>query len=119
MYFRTTDDQRILIGGEDEKFQNAKRRDALLTAKSRKLEKQVQRLLPEEDFVTDFSWTGTFGATKDGLPYIGAHPSIPHSYFVLGFGGNGITFSVIGMEMISALLKNKRHPLEAYFRFGR
>lgn len=119
LYFRTTDDQRILIGGEDEKFQNAKRRDALLTAKSRKLEKQVQRLLPEEDFVTDFSWTGTFGATKDGLPYIGAHPSIPHSYFVLGFGGNGITFSVIGMEMISASLKNKRHPLEAYFRFGR
>jgi glycine/D-amino acid oxidase-like deaminating enzyme len=33
--------------------------------------------------------------TKDGLPYIGKHPNFPSAYFVLGFGGNGITFSVI------------------------
>jgi hypothetical protein len=29
----------------------------------------------------------------------------------LGFGGNGITFSVIGMELVSEMLKNKKHPL--------
>lgn len=119
LYFRTTDDNRILMGGEDEDFANAKKRDSLLHNKSRKLEKELERILPRHDFLTDFSWTGTFGETKDGLPYIGSHPGLPHSYFVLGFGGNGITFSVVGMEMISYMLKNKKHPLEPYFAFGR
>jgi glycine/D-amino acid oxidase-like deaminating enzyme len=39
------------------------------------------------------------------------HPNFPSAYFVLGFGGNGITFSVIGMELVSEMLKNKTHPL--------
>jgi len=68
---------------------------------------------------TDFVWAGTFGETKDGLPYIGAHPKFPNAYFVLGFGGNGITFSATGMEMVSSFLQNKLHPLAEYFRFGR
>jgi hypothetical protein len=29
----------------------------------------------------------------------------------LVFGGNGITFSVIGMELVSEMLQNKKHPL--------
>ena len=119
LYFRTTRDNRILIGGEDENFVSAPKRDALLTRKSKKLEKDIQRLLPQQEFLPDFSWTGTFGETKDGLPYIGSHPDMPHSYFVLGFGGNGITFSVTGMEMIAYMLREKQHPLEPYFRFGR
>ena len=76
-------------------------------------------MLPKCHFTTDFVWAGTFGETKDGLPYIGAHPDFPHSYFVLGFGGNGITFSVIGMNVIKEMLKNKQHPLQKQYRFGR
>ncbi|MGC4129014.1 MAG: hypothetical protein QM564_05500 [Bergeyella sp.] len=30
---------------------------------------------------------------------------------VCGFGGNGITFSVTGMEMVSLWLKGKKHLL--------
>lgn len=119
MYMRTTDDNRLLIGGEDEDFVNAEKRDSLLNEKSRKLEKYLKKILPNYDFRTDFVWAGTFGETKDGLPYIGKHPNFPSAGFVLGFGGNGITFSVIGMEMISYLLKNKKHPLEEYFKFRR
>jgi glycine/D-amino acid oxidase-like deaminating enzyme len=33
--------------------------------------------------------------------------NFPSAYFVLGFGGNGITFSVIGMELVSEMLKKK------------
>ena len=67
----------------------------------------------------DFSWGGTFGETKDGLPYIGEHPDFPSAYFVLGFGGNGITFSVIGMEMVSKFLQKQPHELSEYFKFRR
>ena len=118
-YFRTTDDNRVLMGGEDEDFVVAKKRDAILGGKADKLEKTLKRLSPSLNFRTDFAWAGTFGETKDGLPYIGKHPNFPSTYFVLGFGGNGITFSVIGMDMVAAMLKGEKHPLDEYFRFRR
>ena len=119
IYIRTTDDHRMLIGGEDEKFRDPARRDALLNKKEIKLVKSYHRIKPKTDFNVDFVWAGTFGETKDSLPYIGEHKDFPHSYFVLGFGGNGITFSVTGMEMVSLWMEGKQHPLSRYFAFGR
>lgn len=119
IYMRTTDDNRILIGGEDEEFVDPVKRDSLLSEKAAKLEKKLKKLIPSLKFRTDFAWAGTFGETNDGLPYIGEHPNFPSAYFVLGFGGNGITFSVIGMEMVAANLKGKTHPLDEQFKFRR
>ncbi len=119
IYSRTTDDGRFLIGGEDEEFTNPQKRDALIGKKEQKLIRTFEKHLPHLKFYSDFAWAGTFGETKDGLPYIGEHKDHKNSYFVLGFGGNGITFSVAGMEMTSNWLKGKKHPLSEWFRFGR
>jgi glycine/D-amino acid oxidase-like deaminating enzyme len=119
IYMRTTDDGRILVGGEDEEFINPIKRDELIGKKTKKLEKTFHKYFPKANFYTDFSWAGTFGETKDGLPYIGEHKDFKNSYFVLGFGGNGITFSVIGMKMVSDWLKNQEHSLSQWFKFGR
>ena len=119
MYMRTTSDGRVLIGGGDEDFRDPEKRDAMIDKKEKEILRDLKDLLPNYHFYTDFTWAGTFGETKDGLPYIGEHKDFPNSYFVLGFGGNGITFSVTGMEMASAFMKNKNHPLTEYFKFGR
>ncbi|SOD20065.1 NAD(P)/FAD-dependent oxidoreductase [Pedobacter xixiisoli] len=119
LYMRTTADGRLLVGGEDENFKNATLRDALLNKKEEKLTKAIHKLMPKTEFITDFVWCGTFGETKDGLPYIGPHPKFPNTYFCLGFGGNGITFSVIGADMIVGMLQNEIDPFAYFFRFGR
>ena len=119
LYMRTTKDGRLLIGGEDEPFRDPNKRDALLSKKEAKLLKAVHSMFPHLKYYPDFVWAGTFGETKDGLPYIGEHEDFPNSYWVLGFGGNGITFSAIGMEMVSKWLKGKTHSLSESFRFGR
>ncbi|SFI78120.1 NAD(P)/FAD-dependent oxidoreductase [Myroides guanonis] len=119
IYIRTTDDGRFLIGGEDEEFRNPEKRDELIGQKEKKLQKTFEKLIPNIPFYLDFAWAGTFGETKDGLPYIGSHKDFKNSYFVLGFGGNGITFSVTGMEMVSNWLTGKKHPLNEWFKFGR
>ncbi|AQX84135.1 NAD(P)/FAD-dependent oxidoreductase [Elizabethkingia bruuniana] len=119
IYLRTTDDGRILIGGEDEAFRDPEKRDSLITDKEQKLLHSFQKYLPLTEFQSDFAWAGTFGTTKDGLPYIGEHKDFLNTYFVLGFGGNGITFSVVGMEMVSSWLKGKKHKLTEWFRFHR
>nr|WP_294876248.1 FAD-dependent oxidoreductase [uncultured Pedobacter sp.] len=119
LYMRTTADGRFLVGGEDENFKNAIRRDLLLSRKKERLEKTLKKYLPGSSFVEDFCWAGTFGETKDGLPYIGMHPKYPKSHFLLGFGGNGITFSVMGMDMIIEIMEGRPNILSHFFRFGR
>lgn len=119
LYARCTDDGRLLIGGEDENFSNPAARDLLLPKKAQKLCKSINKLRPDSRFIMDFAWAGTFGETKDGLPYIGIHKKFKNSYFVLGFGGNGITFSVVGREMVSCWLRDEEHPLSSLFKFGR
>lgn len=119
LYMRTTDDGRLLIGGGDEDFQNPEKRDTMIGKKEKEILKTLKKIKPNYEFYTDFTWAGTFGETKDGLPYIGEHAGFKNSYFVLGFGGNGITFSVTGMEMASNFMKNKKHLLTEYFKFGR
>ena len=119
LYMRTTDDNRLLIGGGDESFRNPIKRDALINKKEKEILKILGKIKSDYEFYTDFTWAGTFGETKDGLPYIGEHQDFKNSYFVLGFGGNGITFSVTGMEMASDFMNNKTHLLTEYFKFGR
>lgn len=119
LYMRTTNDGRVLIGGGDEDFRDPQRRDELIPRKERSIMRQVNKILPSHEFFPDFRWAGTFGETADGLPYIGTHPDYRNAYFVLGFGGNGITFSVLGMEMASCFMKGKNHALSEYFKFGR
>lgn len=119
LYLRTTTDNRVIVGGKDVPFTNPRKRDALLTTKARALEKSFSDLFPEIFFKTDFKWAGSFASTKDGLPYIGSLPQRLHTYFALGFGGNGITFSLIAAEIIRDLLKGKRNPDANIFSFNR
>ncbi|WP_111669981.1 NAD(P)/FAD-dependent oxidoreductase [Algoriphagus litoralis] len=119
LYMRTTDDGRFLIGGEDSAFNIPLFQQRIKERKSDILIKKLEKILPEIEFIEDFSWAGTFGTTKDGLPYIGASPEFDNMLFVLGFGGNGITFSVQGMELVVNMLQGKPHPLAKFYRFGR
>jgi glycine/D-amino acid oxidase-like deaminating enzyme len=47
------------------------------------------------------------------------NPRFPHSYFSLGYGGNGITFSALAAEIITSLIKYKKHSCEQLFSFNR
>jgi glycine/D-amino acid oxidase-like deaminating enzyme len=119
LYIRTTPDNRVLVGGRDENFSNPIKRDKLIKRKTKQLTKDVNTLFPHLDFKPEFSWAGTFGSTKDGLPYIGEYDKLPNSYFALGFGGNGITFSLIAAEIITDLITGKENKDAALFSFNR
>ncbi|MFD2600889.1 NAD(P)/FAD-dependent oxidoreductase [Flavobacterium suzhouense] len=119
LYLRTTPDNRVLVGGRDENFSNPAKRDKLINKKTKQLASDVNKLFPHLKFKPEFSWTGTFGSTKDGLPYIGPYDRLPNSYFALGFGGNGITFSLIAAEIITDLILGKPNKDLELFSFDR
>lgn len=119
LYLRTTADNRILVGGKDVPFSDPVKRDQLLPAKARSLERSFARLFPSIPFRTDFKWAGTFAATKDGLPYIGSIRQHPDTWFALGFGGNGITFSILAAQIIRDSIKGNKNEAAGIFSFDR
>ncbi|MBE7179375.1 MAG: FAD-dependent oxidoreductase [Mucilaginibacter polytrichastri] len=119
MYIRTTSDNRVILGGEDEKFTDPGRRNKLMEKKNQLLLKKFKKLFPTIELEVDFYWCGTFGETKDGLPYIGEHKKQPHFYFALGYGGNGITFSVIAAQIIRDMYLGKENKAARIFAFDR
>lgn len=119
LYFRSTEDKRIIMGGGDRDFKNATRRDALLPRKEKELTKSFKKCFPDIPFIADYSWAGTFGETKDGLPYFGKIDPKKNEHYILGFGGNGITFSVMGMDAIINSINKKPHQYLEYYKFER
>lgn len=119
LYMRTTEDNRIIVGGEDVEFESPDKRDDLLRDKTKTLEKKFKNLFPHIPFVTETSWCGTFSATPDGLPFIGAWPRKPNMLFALGYGGNGITFSVIGAQVISNIIRGIEDDRRNLYGFSR
>jgi glycine/D-amino acid oxidase-like deaminating enzyme len=119
-YLRTTDDGRLIIGGEDEPFRDPDKRDRLIERKTQKLLRSYAKLYPgRPDLEVAFAWAGTFGETKDGLAYIGESPEMPNAYFALGYGGNGITYSMIAARIIADLYQGIDNPDARLFRFDR
>lgn len=104
LYLRTTTDGRVICGGEDEDFTDEKRRDAMIAEKSERIASRLKRLLPVLDTTPVFRWAGSFGTTADGLPYIGKVTGHPRVHAVMGYGGNGITYSRIAAEIVSAAI---------------
>ncbi len=119
LYLRTTPDQRMLIGGKDSPYINEHEQAARLNKKASLLHQSFKKLFPDISFITDFKWGGTFGTTKDGLPYIGCIPERPDTYFALGYGGNGITFSVVAAQIISKQIAGKKVTVPEQFSLNR
>lgn len=117
-YARTTSDGRILIGGEDESGARAHNRRFLDRVATR-LQKRLARLFPDIPLEVAYTWGGTFAETEDGLAYIGTTPEFPNGYFALGFGGNGITYSLIAAELIRDAILGRPNPDAAIFAFER
>ena len=118
-YLRTTSDDRAIIGGEDVPYAAAHKSEQLIARKTKKLQRRFTEMFPRLDLEVSYTWAGTFGETKDGLAYIGETAEFPHAYFALGYGGNGITFSVIAAKIITDLYLGRPNDDAKIFRFDR
>ncbi|NWG23796.1 MAG: FAD-binding oxidoreductase [Pseudorhodoplanes sp.] len=118
LYMRTTDDNRVICGGEDEEFSDDADRDALIERKTRLLQTRLGKLFPGLDTRIDFAWAASFGGSKTGLPTIGEIPGMRHCWAALGYGGNGITYSRIAAELLRTALTGGRDPDADLFAFG-
>jgi glycine/D-amino acid oxidase-like deaminating enzyme len=119
LYLRSTPDGRMMVGGEDEEFESPHLRDRIIPSKAKTLLRRVQEMFPALPLEIAFAWAGTFGDTKDALPYIGETKEVPGAYFAGCFGGNGFVFSAAAAEILRDLYLGRKNRDAHIFRFDR
>ena len=119
LYARATDDGRVMLGGEDEPWASRHDSPRRLAKKTRTLLARFARLFPDLALEPAYSWAGVFTTTPDGLPYIGTTPAHPHAWLALGYGGNGITFSMIAADLIRDAQRGAPNADARLFAFDR
>ncbi|WP_026895358.1 NAD(P)/FAD-dependent oxidoreductase [Clostridiisalibacter paucivorans] len=126
-YLRTTSDDRILIGGEDldvgginSKVSNLSHENPISLDKYNVLQKKLGEMFPNiRDIGVEYSFSGIFGETRDGLPFIGEHEKYPNCYFCLGYGSNGILYATLEGKLLTDLYQGKIREELDLFKFHR
>lgn len=119
LYFRTTPDGRIIAGGEDEDSPTSHSDPKKMQRKMRLIRQKLKKLIGIDIGEPTYDWAAPFGTTTTGLPFIDFAPGHKRVHSVMGFGGNGITFSMIASQIIKARILGKADPDADLFAFPR
>ncbi|BAH38045.1 MAG TPA: FAD-binding oxidoreductase [Gemmatimonas aurantiaca] len=115
LYLRTLPDGSVVAGGRDERDGSAHADVQALFPKARLLRDDVEALLPGLALRVTHRWAGAFGESPSSLPLIDRLPGHSRAWVVAGFGGNGITFSVVASQIVAAALRGERDPDASLF----
>ncbi|WP_134684308.1 NAD(P)/FAD-dependent oxidoreductase [Brevibacillus migulae] len=106
IYMRTTPDNRVIIGGLDERVYHINRNDALRLHKSEKLIQEFNKLFPGIAVQAEYAAAAYYGGTHDGLPIIGMYTDFPRCTFFDSYGDNGIVYSMVLSKIVRDVLVN-------------
>ncbi|MDO7906309.1 FAD-dependent oxidoreductase [Paenibacillus sp. JX-17] len=107
LYLRTTVDQRIVAGGLDEDQPETPHSETLINSRAERIRDEVQRLFPALPIRIAYRWAAVFGESVDNLPFIGRHPYRQKLYYLLGYGGNGTVYSMLGSHILKDLISGR------------
>lgn len=118
-YLRTTDDGRVVAGGRDRGSRSRHESRRQLQRQADAIASRVRGMFPAMNLDVAYRWGGVFATTEDSLPIVGTRPEFPNTWFALGYGGNGITFSVMAAAVIRDAYRGAIHPAADLFSFDR
>lgn len=107
LYMRTTVDHRIIAGGLDEDKPEAPQSDEWIANRAERIKNELQKLFPDLPIHIDYAWGASFGESLDNLPFIGKHPQKDRQYYLLGYGGNGTVYSMLGSHILRDLIMDR------------
>lgn len=116
LYARTTPDNRLVVGGLDENLRFPVLSTGELRAHSLRLLAEMAKLFPYWEPEIRYEWCGSFFESVDGLPWIGEDPDRPGQHYLLGYGGNGTVYSMLGADVIRDNLLGRDNPVSTIVR---
>ncbi|MER2170495.1 MAG: FAD-dependent oxidoreductase [Psychrobacillus psychrodurans] len=119
LYIRTAVDGRLIVGGLDEDKPEAPQSDELIQQRTENLLQQAKELFPDYDIQIDYAYAASFGESIDNIPFIGEHPTKKNQFYLLGYGGNGTVYSMLGSHILKDLITGKRNEDADLFQLER
>lgn len=101
MYYRTTFDGRLLVGGGRHNFkaeENDTTEDRLNPKVQGYLDDYIKRYFPDVKVPIAHRWSGIMGFSVDGLPLVGTLPNQSRVGFAVGFTGHGLAMAAGTVE---------------------
>lgn len=118
-YFRTTHDNRIIIGGEDVRFKPDIDNESLCQRSFDRLEQTLFNLFKNLNTQIQYKYCGAFETTKDNLGFIGEDPNHEKLWYCLGYGANGILFAILGGYYLTKLYFGEKDEDMSLFKVDR
>ncbi|MFN3609765.1 MAG: NAD(P)/FAD-dependent oxidoreductase [Hyphomonas sp.] len=115
LYFRADPSGRLIVGGEDEESSDKNSSSSVLKRKSKLIVSKLEALTGVSVGKPEFRWAAPFSVTDDGLPIIDRVKDHERVFAIMGFGGNGITFSMIAAQIVMAAIDGHRDPDASLF----
>lgn len=110
LYLRKSKDGRLVVGGEDVESSTAHSSARLMQRKRQRIIAKLKRMFPDVPVDIDYAWAGAFGESSTGLPHIAPVEGTDRAWAVMGFGGNGITSSVIASQIVAKAMRGGVDP---------
>lgn len=113
MYYRTTFDGRLLIGGgrkQNKPLEHDTTDDRVTDPVQRVLDAYLRAKFPDVEEPVERRWAGIMGFTPDGLPLVGTLPGKPNVGFAVGFNGYGLALGAGVAERAVDMLLNGADP---------
>jgi len=107
-YFRTTEDNRIIAGGEDIDFYNNILNEKVAKEKYEILLNRIKNMFPKINSIeSEYEYCGGFISSQDNLGFFGEDPNHKNLWYCLGYGANGILFAILGGMILSKFYKGE------------
>lgn len=119
LYLRTSADGRVVAGGLDESAVAPYDSPAAIGKQTGRLYEQVRALLGSAAPPVAYEWNALFAESRDNLPFIGQDPARKGVYYMLGYGGNGDVYCMMGAGLLLSLIRGEPHPLADIVRLDR
>ena len=103
-YLRTTNDNRIVAGGLDEDLPEAPQSQEVIDKHGKRIASEIKNLFPGLEIDISHAWGASFGESLDNMPYIGFAPGKNRTLYLLGYGGNGTVYSMLGSLILKDLI---------------
>jgi glycine/D-amino acid oxidase-like deaminating enzyme len=115
-----THDGRLLVVGADQDETPLKKHAEVLVQRTGQLMYETLTMYPAiSGLRPEFGWDASYGATADGLMYIGAHRNYPRHLFALGGGAESMTGAFLAARVLARTVQGASEKTDQVFGWTR
>jgi glycine/D-amino acid oxidase-like deaminating enzyme len=117
---RWTPDDRLVLSGGDQDEPPVRTRDAALVQRTGDLMYGLLTRYPAiSGLQPEYGWDASYGATADGLMYVGPHRNYPRHLFALGRSPESATGAFVAARMLLRAIEGRAEKADEVLRWAR